>query len=120
MLADFDRFRVGAEELANLAIPGRNWRTALEQVSLTQSPVLKSLSVNNATPRILLVKTHYHSVFSAPGETAEAQVAVSPGQRRALLTRQEGCLDDELTLNIVGRKPLTQKLSGAETSVTIR
>ncbi|MCW5868981.1 MAG: hypothetical protein KIS61_17095, partial [Candidatus Eremiobacteraeota bacterium] len=68
-----------------------------------------------------LVKTSYHSVFSAPeAPLIEVQARVPAGSRKELLTRQEGCLDQELTLQVSPGKALTQRLNSPETQVVIR
>lgn len=108
------------KELANLAIPGRNWRSALQQLPPGDCPVLKIVSVTNATSRSLLVTTSYHSVFSTAGEVTEAQVVVPAGARKTLLAREEGCFDEQLTLQVPGSKNLIQKLKEPETNLVIR
>ncbi|MBX3168518.1 MAG: hypothetical protein KF760_13965 [Candidatus Eremiobacteraeota bacterium] len=85
------------------------------------SKSLKSVRVHNATSRAVLVKTSYHSVFSAPeAPLIEVQARVPAGSRKELLTRQEGCLDQELTLQVSPGKALTQRLNSPETQVVIR
>lgn len=109
------------KELANLAIPARNWRAALSALPPSAAPILKSVWVRNATSRAVLVKTSYHSVFSAPGDPpGEAQIQVPAGARQSLLTRQHGCWDEEITLQMSPGKAFTQKLKSTETTVVIR
>lgn len=109
------------KEWANLAIPARNWRTALQTVPRAPASILKTVWVENASTRAVQIQTSYHSVFSAPEDPpVEARVQVPAGARKALLTRQHGCWDEQLLVQVTPGKAFVQKLKSAETTVVIR
>ena len=109
------------KEWANLAIPARQWRTALTALPPSRNPILRTVWVHNATQRPLTVRTNYRSIFSAPDSPpSEVMAQVAPGYRHRLLSRQSGCFDEELTFQVSERKALTRRLNSGETEIVIR
>lgn len=109
------------KEWANLAIPGRQWEAALDQIPASPVPIIKSVVLRNQSRRPISVKTNYHSVFAAPGTTpCEVQVVVPPGADGSLLERSHGCYDDEIKVRIDGRNPGQVKLPTSELVLVIR
>jgi V8-like Glu-specific endopeptidase len=109
------------KDLANLAIPARNWRSTLSNLPTTPAPVLKTVWVQNAGKRPLQVQARYASIFAEPGAPESmVQIQIPAGGRKLLLERTHGCAQADIRLQVGLQKPIRQKLTGAETTLTFR
>lgn len=106
------------KRLANLAIPARNWRSQLEQLSSAPVLPLRTVWVKNRSKRSLRVSATYRSIFSEPDSPPARTelLQVPPRAQRVLLTREQGCADAELSLQVDDKQPMRKALN---TTVTI-
>ena len=108
------------KELANLAIPARNWREQL--VALKPAPVARAKEVylqNRAAKSMRLTLT-YHSVFDAPdAPPLRKTLEVPAGSRRLALERSAGCADSSVTVQLEEQKRVTKTLASEVCTVVI-
>lgn len=107
--------------LANLAIPARNWRAQLEQLSNPPMPSVRTVWVKNHSKRPVRVSASYRSIFSEP-DSPPAQtepLQVPAGAQRVLLTREQGCADREITLRVGDKQNLRRALNATVTTINL-
>ncbi|MBS2035914.1 trypsin-like peptidase domain-containing protein [bacterium] len=108
------------KDLANLAIPGRNWRETLESIPKSPPLEVKSLGVENRSKRPVRIKVEYQSLFEPPGSGTQTRVmSLPPGSQRVLLERSAGCADSEISVQKDDKKPVVMRLKGSENTLVI-
>lgn len=108
------------KELANLAIPARNWREKLNTIPERPGPTLKTVWIENRSARALVLKVTYNSVFADPGAPPSQKEVVVPAKTRLqVLERSLGCADSKLILQVNSQKPIERGLKASECTLTL-
>lgn len=97
------------KELANIAVPARQWEAGLAAVSVKrgeQAPSLRTFWVRNRSLEPLTVRLRYRSLFADPKDPYVVTLPqVVPSQKRTcLLVPDQGCADSEIFISLENPK----------------
>lgn len=103
------------KELANLAIPARNWRDQLTSIPKSPAVELRTLRVQNNSSRPRQVEVQYRSVFDAPDAAPQVRsVLIAAASSKFLIDNTDGCADANVALRTDHQKGLALGLKAGE------
>jgi V8-like Glu-specific endopeptidase len=92
-----------SRELANVAVPARNWIPTLQRIPRPEQPNFRSLEINNESEQTLKVRLRYNTLFAEPARVESDWTPIPAGQAVDVLRPQDGCVESTLDLRLEGQ-----------------